>query len=520
MRFQGVQVVLISVGIILGLLRSAVASVENFDWGGRVSGRDTLAVGDPISGIPLLDGVGCWQHLDKSQVPVLGGAAGIGNGRAVFPAASDGKVRNSGIQLPLEPLTGPFSVELTIRMKAPLQGGGGFDGFYYGLFDDSAEKNLLVNKERDRIWFRINPLGVATLHLTAGEEHYTQRAQVEFPVDETVQLKLSLTSRKLILERVEQHDSQKIIELNYRTRLRLNAMALNAIGLRSLELDSIAWSGAESRSTALRVGSDLHLSVPKFVQQSYTYQVLGHTSYQLEVFMPTLGALSELRPSILFLHGGSWKSGNRTAFYPQCRELAERGMIAISADYRTKGRDGVEPIEAVRDAKVAMRWIKSNAASLGIDPQRIAAGGGSAGGQLALSLALESEIDVPNPRAISTRPDALVLFNPVLNTGPDGFANHLVREYWEQFSPYHQLKTGLPPMLIMIGDRDNVSPPDMVQSFVSRARALGNEVEVEVYPGEKHGFFNPGFSPNGYDQTISKAKGFLNTRGFFSDFDS
>ncbi|MGZ0655309.1 alpha/beta hydrolase [Coraliomargarita sp. W4R72] len=498
---------------LLGCVGSTAVATEFFDWGRGVEGREGFAAGDSIDGLKLLNGLGGWQKLAKSQTPVLGGTAGAGGGWAVFPDSSVGKVRNSGMQLALEPVSVDSSVEFEVRFGEVRENVRGLDGLYFGLFDDSAEKNLLVNKEKDRIWFRINPLGLATLYFSAGDENHIEKVSAVFPTTETVNFKFKISRGQIELEYLEHGRYRKLIALGSRNRPHLNALAFNAVGISSLNLNSISWSGIVPRQEFAAAEKELHLVVPTYLQQNYIYREVAGQAYQLEVFMPTTRSES-LRPAILFLHGGSWKSGNRTAFYDQCRELAEMGMITISTDYRTRSRDGVEPIEAVRDAKEAMRWVKSNAHFLGIDPKRIAAGGGSAGGQLALSLALETSIDVAKPRAISTRPDALVLFNPVLDTGPDGFANHLVEGYWQDFSPYHQLKSGLPPMLIMIGDLDGVSPPEMVRAFASRARSLGNEVEVEMYPGKKHGFFNRGYSDDGYDLTISRAKEFLRSHRF------
>src|SRR6185503_3489625 len=95
--------------------------------------------------------------------------------------------------------------------------------------------------------------------------------------------------------------------------------------------------------------------------------------------------------------------------------LAARGMVAVTADYRVGSRHQAKIVDCIRDAKSAVRYLRANAARLGIDPGRIAAGGGSAGGHLAAATGVIAALDEPagNP-AISSRPDALVLFNPAL----------------------------------------------------------------------------------------------------------
>src|SRR5207244_268255 len=110
-----------------------------------------------------------------------------------------------------------------------------------------------------------------------------------------------------------------------------------------------------------------------------------------------------------------WTNGSVKQFEPQAEYLATRGMVAIRADYRIKSKHEVTPVECVEDAHAAMRWVRKNAGMLGIDPNRIVASGGSAGGHLAACTA------DPDPRrgsthyAVSSRPNALLLFNPVLN---------------------------------------------------------------------------------------------------------
>src|SRR5690606_17083148 len=113
-----------------------------------------------------------------------------------------------------------------------------------------------------------------------------------------------------------------------------------------------------------------------------------------------------------------------------------------------KSRQGVEAKECVIDAKAAMRWIRAHAAKLGIDPNRLAAAGGSAGGHLAAAVATLPDHDAAD-RSVSTVPNALALFNPVtiLASAP-GFEAYEKRRAEmekrfgagaESMSPYHHL---------------------------------------------------------------------------------
>jgi acetyl esterase/lipase len=107
--------------------------------------------------------------------------------------------------------------------------------------------------------------------------------------------------------------------------------------------------------------------------------------------------------------------GRFEQFEPQASHLARRGMVAARADYRVKSRHGVTPKECVEDAKSAVRWMRAKASVLGVDPDRIVAAGGSAGGHLAACAAFAPGLEANEEDArISSKPNALVLFNPVL----------------------------------------------------------------------------------------------------------
>ena len=104
---------------------------------------------------------------------------------------------------------------------------------------------------------------------------------------------------------------------------------------------------------------------------------------ELHVFLPEGWKSSDKRAAAVFFFGGGWVGGTPTQFFPHSRYLASRGMVAISAQYRTRGSHGTMPQQCVADGKSAVRWVRKHAAEVGVDPNRIAAGGGSAGGHVA-----------------------------------------------------------------------------------------------------------------------------------------
>ena len=182
--------------------------------------------------------------------------------------------------------------------------------------------------------------------------------------------------------------------------------------------------------------------------KTVVYKRVGDTELKLHVFLPEGHKLTDKRPGIVFFFGGGWVSGTPSQFYPHCRHLALRGMVAMSAEYRVKSRNKTTPKECVMDGKSAVRWIRANAAKWGVDPGKLAAGGGSAGGHVAAATGnVEGFEEEGEDATVSSRPDALVLFNPVYDNGPKGYGHGRVKEYWKQISPMHNLGKNSPPTM-------------------------------------------------------------------------
>ncbi|HEY3841198.1 MAG TPA: alpha/beta hydrolase fold domain-containing protein, partial [Bryobacteraceae bacterium] len=133
------------------------------------------------------------------------------------------------------------------------------------------------------------------------------------------------------------------------------------------------------------------------------------------------------RPAIVFFFGGGWKGGSTDQFDDQARHLTDRGMVSILVDYRVEARDRSTPFDSVHDARSAMRWVRTHAAELHIDPSRIVASGGSAGGHLAGATAILDGVDDPaDDLRVSPAPAALILFNPVLDTTETGYGAAMI----------------------------------------------------------------------------------------------
>jgi acetyl esterase len=240
------------------------------------------------------------------------------------------------------------------------------------------------------------------------------------------------------------------------------------------------------------------------------YKEASGKKLELWIFKPADWKATDQRSSMVFYHGGGWRGGSPTAFSRQATRLAELGMVGISVQYRLTSQEGVTMKDCVKDARSAFRWVRSHAAELGIDPTKIAAGGGSAGGHLAATLTTLDEVnDDKDDLKISTTPAALVLFNPACNLGfvkPGGSRREFNMENLLKLSPHHFLKAGHPPTLIMHGSEDKTVPIESVQEYAAKIRELGGSCEMSVFEGRAHSFFNRG--PD-YAESLKQMEGFL-----------
>ncbi len=210
---------------------------------------------------------------------------------------------------------------------------------------------------------------------------------------------------------------------------------------------------------------------------------------QMHVFEPIGHKTSDKTPAIALFFGGGWNNGDPSIFFPHCAYLASRGMVAIAPDYRVKNRQKTTPLECVADGKSALRFVRQNAKEWGIDPERIAAGGSSAGGHVAACTALLPGFDEKTENsAISSAPNALVLFNPVIDTSPTGYGNERLGARWEEISPLQHVRPGLPPAIVFHGTADKTVPYQNAVDFQKAMQAAGNRCELETLAGVGHGF--------------------------------
>ena len=252
--------------------------------------------------------------------------------------------------------------------------------------------------------------------------------------------------------------------------------------------------------------------------ETEVYKTVGDVSLPLHIFYPEGHKSGQSLPAIIFFFGGGWRNGSPAQFEKHCTYLASRGMVAITAEYRVWGRHKTKAIACFQDAKSAMRYVRSNAKRLGIDPNRIAAGGGSAGGHLAGALGTIGGLDDPaDDLSVSAAPNALCLFNPalILASIPDAFPlpDGLEERFGVSptaFSPYHNIGSNQPPAIIFHGDADTTINHKSVELFTEKYKSLGNRCELVTYHGQGHGFFNFGRGDNAmFIATLTEMDAFL-----------
>ena len=248
----------------------------------------------------------------------------------------------------------------------------------------------------------------------------------------------------------------------------------------------------------------------------HVYKTVGETALRLWVFEPDGHETSDRRPTAVFFFGGGWRTGSPAQFERQAKVLRDRGMVGVVADYRVSSRHGTRPWHAVADAHDALRWVASRAAELGIDPERIAAAGGSAGGHLAAATA--SLADPEDENGTPVRPRALILFNPAVVMAdvegvfdvPEQLVERFERRL-EAMSPYHHLAAGHPPTLVLHGIADALVPADTAVAYCDRIASLGGDCEIVLYGGAPHGFFNR--APH-FERTLLQMTRFLERLGW------
>jgi len=236
------------------------------------------------------------------------------------------------------------------------------------------------------------------------------------------------------------------------------------------------------------------------------YQRDGDRRARLDIYTPAGALPARGRPAVLAIHGGGWRGGSKRGYGPMAAALVEHGYVVVAVDYRLS-RPGAPSWPANSDdLRAAVRWLRGHAAVYGVDPNRIAVMGASAGGHLAALLATCPEGPSPGsePRpAISARVQAVIDFygpsdlpalaaeSPYagaalalyLGGGPDD-----VPDRYEAASPARHVTRDTPPMLLIHGTDDWNVPLDQSRRLSAALAAEGVRHRLIIVEGARHGF--------------------------------
>lgn len=251
-------------------------------------------------------------------------------------------------------------------------------------------------------------------------------------------------------------------------------------------------------------------------QKTISYKQADSIELFMDVYYPPNFDSTKKYTAIVFFFGGGWVNGDRKQFAHHADYFSKRGAVCFLPDYRTKQHGKASPFESLMDAKSAIRFIRGHAGQFSIDPQKIIASGGSAGGQLAAACALTTKFnDNKDDLSVSCIPDALVLYNPVLDNGPGGYGYELIGDQYKDFSPLHNLKKAAPPTLLFLGTKDKLVTVASLTYYQSVMEKLGSRCELKLYEGEQHGFFNYNKKEN-FKKTVSETDKFLQSLGYLA----
>jgi acetyl esterase/lipase len=257
----------------------------------------------------------------------------------------------------------------------------------------------------------------------------------------------------------------------------------------------------------------------------YVYREIDGQKLNAHVFLPPGEGPGTPTSAILLFHGGGWNEGSAEWTFGDARRFAALGLVAVAVDYRLS-KGNITPIEALDDTRTAFRWVRRHAAELGIDPNRVAGHGVSAGGQL---VAAAATIDFPDDKIemTSSKPNLLLLWSPALDIAADGWFVRLLqgRAKASDHSPLEHAGASTPPTSIVNGDKDTLTPLAKAERFRDLVVQAGGVCELNVYPGVGHlltrNLLNQesDFDPHPEFRADGKARQerFLRERGYISE---
>ena len=239
-----------------------------------------------------------------------------------------------------------------------------------------------------------------------------------------------------------------------------------------------------------------------------TYATFHGEPLRLRIYRP--GGPGSRAPVLVYVHGGGWVAGDRSAQSTDMRWFAEQGWLVVSVDYTLSSAERHLWDVTQDQIGCALGWVVDNAPRYGGDPTRLSLSGASAGGNLAINTAYLSAAGRLRSSCGGTMPKvaAVSVMYPVVDpagfyANPDpalgGTSRGMVGAYtggspqefpdrYARISSDTYITAGAPPTLILVGEADHLVPVDGTYRFADRARAAGAEVELVTLPYADHVF--------------------------------
>jgi len=247
---------------------------------------------------------------------------------------------------------------------------------------------------------------------------------------------------------------------------------------------------------------------------SHVYQVEDGHELTAYCFNPPGHDPAQLKPAIVFFHGGLWDVSMPTQFAPHCMHFASRGMVAVAVEYRVETKHNASPMDAFEDAQMAMLWMKHNHEGLGIDPQRIIAVGAASGAHMALSMAMQPEIMEID--GFTPRPQGVIALSALVNTTRKGTESERFGDVKTatKYSPSSHVAKNLPPSLFLHGKSDTIVPHDHVVKITKALKRKKNRCELIDFEAANHSFFNFNVSATHFEITLNSMDAFVSEMGY------
>jgi acetyl esterase/lipase len=244
------------------------------------------------------------------------------------------------------------------------------------------------------------------------------------------------------------------------------------------------------------------------VEPDVEYGRVGEKKLLLDVYKPTEKS-DKPRAAVILVHGGGWSGGKRGDIRDIGVTVAKHGYVGFAVSYRLVfGEEGRWP-QQLDDVQRSVRWVRANAERFGIDPARVGAIGGSAGGHLVALLGTCDTRDNSDPALAShsSRVKCVVdmcgptelsdNFEPKVPLGK--LANELIRamiggtpaekpDAVREASPITRIDSKTVPFLIVHGRKDRIVPPDQSEKFHAALQKAGIESKLLMFEDEDHGF--------------------------------